>query len=117
MELREVPDLTAGRDRRAVPSTDRSRLGRGRSGGYGDTSTRMSADHWTVAKASDVQSGDRVRVDSGTEMTVTVIETRFLGQSHLVCLVEDTDVRWLAMAMTADAEVVVSSNRSLDAFP
>jgi hypothetical protein len=69
----------------------------------------MSADGWTATKACEVQPGDRLRLGSGTDMTVTRIETPFLGQSTLVCFVEDTEVRWLAIAMASTAEVTVST--------
>lgn len=52
---------------------------------------------WTETAGSDVSVGDRVRVASGTELTVSRIDgPPFLGSEDRVCLVEDTDERWLA---------------------
>ena len=38
-------------------------------------------------------------------MTVTRIDTGFLGHAELVCFLEDTDTQWLAQAMWLSSEV------------
>ena len=65
----------------------------------------MTTDAWGVKPAGEVRPGDRVRLRSGTEMTVTRVERPFLGQQHLVCFIEDTETRWLAMPVPLSAEV------------
>jgi hypothetical protein len=62
----------------------------------------------TTKRVTDVVPGDRLRLTSGREMTVTRIEHGFLGVDDLICLVEDTDECWFAQALflTADVETV-----------
>ena len=43
-------------------------------------------------------------------MTVTRIERAFLGYEELVCFIEDSDVQWLAQAMSLTSEIEASSS-------
>jgi hypothetical protein len=61
----------------------------------------------TTKPAADVVPGDRVRLASGREMSVTRIERDFLGVDNLVCFVEDTDECWFAHAVSVTDEVIV----------
>ena len=65
------------------------------------------ADDWTATPAADVRLGDRFRLGSGTELTVTGIKTSFLGLEDLVCFVEDSETQWLAQALWLTSEVEV----------
>ncbi len=67
----------------------------------------MTPAGWTTKAAADVRQGDVVKLRSGTELSVTRVEAPFLGQGDLVCLIEDSDTQWLAMAMPPSAEVTV----------
>jgi hypothetical protein len=44
---------------------------------------------------------------SGTVITVTRIEPRFLDRDEMLCLIEDTDERWRAQPVHRDAEIDV----------
>jgi hypothetical protein len=57
--------------------------------------------------ALDVRPGDRVRMRSGTVITVTRIQPRFLDDDEMICLIEDTDERWRAQPLRRDAEIEV----------
>jgi hypothetical protein len=67
----------------------------------------MTADEWVAVPVGDVRAGDRLRLASGTEMTVSRIEAAFLGYDDLVCFVEDSDAQWLAQAMWMTSEIEV----------
>ena len=45
--------------------------------------------NWLTVQAADVRVDDRLRLASGTELTVTRVENGFLGSDDLVCFVED----------------------------
>ena len=62
---------------------------------------------WELRSASEVEPGARVIVPSGLELTVTRIESPFLGRENMLCLIEDTPTRWLAQPMQATAELQV----------
>jgi glutathione peroxidase len=62
---------------------------------------------WIATTAGDVRPGDRVRIPSSVELTATRVETPFLELHDLVCLIEDTPVRWLSYALRMDADVDV----------
>jgi hypothetical protein len=62
---------------------------------------------WRTITVADVVAGDHVR--HGTrEFDVARIESPFLGQTALVCLIEDTPTRWCAypVGVTMEIEVV-----------
>lgn len=62
---------------------------------------------WSTIPATDVAPGDRVLVAGVTELTVSRIEHPFLGRDDVICLIEDTAVRWLAQPVQAAADVNV----------
>jgi len=63
-------------------------------------------DSWKPAQASDVVVGDVVRIPSGTVLTVTRIESGFLG-TPMIAFVEDTAQRWFKCPQMADAPVEI----------
>ena len=68
----------------------------------------MTPDDWVTMAAGDVEPGNRLRLPSGTKMTVTRIESGFLGYEQLVCFIEDSETQWLAQAMSLTSEVEAS---------
>ncbi len=62
---------------------------------------------WASLAATDVRPGDRVRLDDGVEMTVARVEDPFLRMDGLLCLIEDSEARWLARPLARDATVEV----------
>jgi hypothetical protein len=62
---------------------------------------------WSSKPASDVRPGDRVRVASGKELTVSRIDAPFLERDEMLCFIEDTAERWFAQPVRLDAEVHV----------
>lgn len=62
---------------------------------------------WAPRPAGEVSPGDRVRLPDGTGLVVTRVESPFLGRDDLVCLIEDTSVRWLAHSMSVGSTVDV----------
>lgn len=72
------------------------------------------ADGWHKTTVAELQAGDRVR-HGGREFAVARIQSPFLGQTALVCLIEDTPTRWCAypVGVTMEIEVLrVSSEES-----
>jgi hypothetical protein len=61
--------------------------------------------------ALKVRPGDRVRMRSGTVITVTRIEGRFMDNDEMLCLIEDTDERWRAQPIRIDGEIDVLRSR------
>jgi hypothetical protein len=55
-----------------------------------------------------VQVGDRVRLASGLELTVSRVDRPFFGRGDMVKLVEVTDESWQAHAAPVGAAVQVS---------
>ena len=55
---------------------------------------------------ADVQPGDRVR-HACREFDVARIQSPFLGQTALVCLIEDTPTRWMAYPVGVTMEIEV----------
>lgn len=51
--------------------------------------------------------GDRARLASGVELTVSRIDRSFFGRPGMVKIVEATDERWLAHAAPTTAPVQV----------
>jgi hypothetical protein len=61
---------------------------------------------WHTTTVADVVAGDRVR--HGThEFDVARIQSPFLGQTALVCLIEDTPTRWRAYPVGVTMEIEV----------
>ena len=54
--------------------------------------------------AKDLQPGDRIRL-YGQELTVTRVDSPFMGRDNMVLLVESTDERWHCLPAGADTEV------------
>ncbi len=65
---------------------------------------------WEALEAAAVRPGDRIRLEDGTEMTVARVEAPFLGMEGLLCVIEDSEARWLARPMALDARVEVLAN-------
>ena len=59
-----------------------------------------------MVSASEVRIGDRLRARDGTELTVTRIDTGFLGRPQMLAFVEDTAAQWFKIPAPADAEVL-----------
>jgi len=59
--------------------------------------------------------GGRLRLtftgEDGTEMTVARVDAPFLGNDEWVCVIEDSQARWLARPMSRDAQVEVLASR------
>jgi len=67
----------------------------------------MTDDVWVTISAGEVGTGDRLRLASGTELTVSRIETAFLGYDDLICFIEDSQAQWLAQAVWSNSEIEV----------
>ena len=65
------------------------------------------ADNWKSVAVTDVQVGDRVRHPSGTELTVSRIETTFMGQRRDVRLHQDSPERWYKAPVAKDGTIDV----------
>jgi hypothetical protein len=65
------------------------------------------AETWKSMPVSDVQVGDRVRLESGAEVLVSRIEPKFMGMDNMVALIEDTPARWYKQPVVQTAEVEV----------
>lgn len=65
------------------------------------------AETWKSMPASDVQVGDRVRLESGAEVLVSRIEPKFMGMENMLALIEDTSTRWYKQPVVQTAEVEV----------
>jgi hypothetical protein len=61
----------------------------------------------TTVRAHDVRVGDLLFGQDGVELSVTRIDTDFMGMEGMVAFVEDSDIRWLKLPMPLDAEVQV----------
>ncbi len=64
------------------------------------------AEGWNKTSASAVQPGNRVRL-SGDELTVTRIESPFMGMAGMLAFIEDTPERWIKRPVQAESEVEV----------
>ena len=61
---------------------------------------------WEKLTVADVQPGDRVR-HATREFDVARIQSPFLGQTALVCLIEDSPTRWMAYPVGVTMEIEV----------
>ena len=61
---------------------------------------------WRKMTVAEVVPGDRIR-NGAQEYDVARIQSPFLGQTTLVCLIEDTPQRWLAHPMGVTLEIEV----------
>jgi hypothetical protein len=64
------------------------------------------SDGWQTTTASAVQPGDRVRLPNA-ELTVTRIESPFMGMTGMMAFIEDTPERWIKRPVPNDAVVEV----------
>ena len=66
-----------------------------------------AAPEWKKITVGDLVPGDRVRLGL-SEFDVARIQSPFLGQTALVCLIEDTPTRWHAypVGLTLEIEVL-----------
>jgi hypothetical protein len=67
------------------------------------------SESWKKVKADEVRAGDAVRTQAGHVVTVSRIESSFLGMPNMLAFIEDTPERWFKQPMMADAEVEVRS--------
>jgi hypothetical protein len=65
------------------------------------------AESWKTVKVDEVKVGDAVRSKTGNVVTVSRIETTFLGRPNMVAFIEDTPDRWFKQPVAGDAEVEV----------
>ena len=61
---------------------------------------------WRKITVAEVEPGDHIR-NGAQEYDVARIQSPFLGQTALVCLIEDTPTRWLAHPMGVTLEIEV----------
>jgi hypothetical protein len=66
------------------------------------------AHQWSKTTASAVKPGHRVRI-SGDELTVSRIESPFMGMDSMMAFIEDTSDRWIKRPTQTDAEVEVQT--------
>ena len=67
------------------------------------------SESWKKVKADEVRAGDAVRTQAGDVVTVSRVESSFLGMPNMLAFIEDTPERWFKQPMMADAEVEVRS--------
>jgi len=65
------------------------------------------SESWKKVKADEVRAGDAVRTQAGDVVTVSRVESSFLGMPNMLAFIEDTPERWFKQPMMADAEVEV----------
>jgi hypothetical protein len=64
---------------------------------------------WTQGSARQVQVGDRVRTPTGTELTVSRIESPFMGAEQMLAFIEDSPERWFKQPLTLDTPVEIQA--------
>ena len=64
------------------------------------------AENWNKITAAELVPGDHVR-HGLREFTVARIQSPFLGQTALVCLIEDTPTRWHVYPVGVTLEIEV----------
>jgi hypothetical protein len=57
-----------------------------------------------------VSVGDVVRTTKGDVVTVTRIETSFLGRPNMLAFIEDTADRWYKRPVAVDADVEIRTH-------
>jgi hypothetical protein len=68
------------------------------------------SDSWKTVKAGDVRTGDVVRIPSGDLITVSRIETSFMGMPTMMAFIEDTDERWYKHPVVSDGDVEIRAS-------
>jgi hypothetical protein len=58
-----------------------------------------------TVSATEVRLGDRLRARSGAELTVTRIDTEFMGRADMLAFVEDSEEQWFKMPALRDGDV------------
>ena len=66
----------------------------------------QKAKTWQKITVAEVEPGDHVR-HGAQEYDVARIQSPFMGQTEIVCLIEDTPTRWLAHPMGVTLEIEV----------
>ena len=61
----------------------------------------MSGD-WQTVDATSIRLGDRIRAH-GLELTVTRIDSPFMGSEDFLAFVEDSDAQWLKLPVPIEA--------------
>jgi len=59
---------------------------------------------WQTVEATSVRLGDRIRAH-GLQLTVTRIDSPFMGSEDFLAFVEDSDAQWLKLPVPVDATV------------
>ena len=62
---------------------------------------------WKSVKASEISTGDTVRLPSGVVVDVARVEASFLGRPGMLAFIEDTPERWFKCVSPADGDVDV----------
>ena len=75
-------------------------------GGVRGQNVQMSQE-WESVTAGDVREGDKIRLGSGRVLSVTTIQTGFLGRPNMVAFIEDTPQGWYKQPMMDTASVEV----------
>jgi hypothetical protein len=65
------------------------------------------SESWKKVKAGEVKAGDAIRTQTGDVVTVSRIESSFMGRPNMLAFIEDTADRWFKQPMMADSEVEV----------
>jgi hypothetical protein len=63
-------------------------------------------------RASEVRIGDRLRIGTSLELTVTRIDQSMRSWPDFMSFVEDSDEQWLKLPATPDEEVELVSRGS-----
>jgi hypothetical protein len=61
----------------------------------------------TTVRGRDVRVGDRLLGPPGDDLTVTRIDSQFMGRPDMIAVVEDSAVRWLKRPLPLDSEVEI----------
>ena len=68
------------------------------------------SESWRTIRADEVSAGDVVRTSTGDVVTVTRVETFFLGRPNMIAFIEDTPERWYKRPVAVDATVEIRSS-------
>jgi hypothetical protein len=65
------------------------------------------SESWKKVTADQVKVGDAVRTQAGDVVTVSRIDSGFMGRPNMLAFIEDTPDRWFKQPMMLDSEVEV----------
>lgn len=65
------------------------------------------AEQWNKVAASEVRTGDQIRLQSGRSMTVSQIEPAFMGRAGMLAFIQDTSEGWFKQPMPESTDVEV----------